>query len=350
MMHLRLFHTRARRANPGRSATPGGRRAPAACCMMALLTVSHANVADAQQARTALSPDTILVGDVFRAALRIDLPAGVTLSAPDTLDTTGEIENAGRMRRTTRELPDGGTEVTLVYPVTAWRTGELELPQLTITLNGPDGAREVAASFPGALVISVLPVDTAGLEPRPPKDVLGPGRLLWPWIVGALTFAAALAALVYYRRRLRDRVPALTFDVAHAGTPKERALAALDAIRGRGLVEAGQFKEFYSGLTEVLRAFLEEFDTAWGTELTSAEVVDACRHAVASESAAILAELLGAADQVKFNRRRPAPAEALGEWEAARRWIDHFHLRGPTPSGVTGAPEREPAHDPEGPR
>jgi hypothetical protein len=302
-----------------------------------------------QQVRSAITPDTILVGDIFYAALRVELPPGVTLSVPDTLPLSGAVENAGRVRRNNRELPGGSTEVTLGYPLTAWRPGEHTIPDVTVVLSGPDGRREQPGAFPTALVLSVLPADTAGVEPRPPKDVLGPSRLLWPWVLGAVTLVGALAALVYYRRRRGERAPRLEFDVAHAGSPRERALAALDLIRRQGLLEDGRLKEFYSGTIAALRAFLEEFDTAWGAELTSTELVRASRGSLDDEDAAGLAAILDAADQVKFNRRQPAHTDAVSEWEAVRSWISGFHLRAPSPSrddtsgqGASPAPDRTP--------
>lgn len=305
---------------------------------IALLVAGGLREAAAQVVRTAVTPDTISIGDIFHAAARVRIPPGAILAAPDTLATSGDLENAGRMRRTTRELPDGDTEITLIYPLTAWRTGELELPAVTIRLTDPNGTEEVlSAAFPNTLIMSVLPVDTAGVEPRPPKDVLGPSRLLWPWIVGAITLAAAVVAFVYYRRRTRSRGLGLTFDVARADSPKERALAALDRVRGLGLIENGEFKMFYTGTVAALRAFLEEYDTAWGTELTSSELLAACRDALPTRDAEDLARILAAADQVKFNRRVPAAPEAIEDWTTVRSWIEGFELRVPV-----GDPEVEP--------
>lgn len=309
------------------------------------------STANAQQIRVAIAPDTILVGDVFWAALRVELPPGWTLTAPDSLAITGEVENAGRMNQTIRDRPDAGAEVTLAYPVTAWRAGAVNLPPVKILLNGPDGPEEVPASFPVVQVRSVLPADTAGVEPQPPKDVFGPNRLLWPYLVGALTLAAALAGLIYYRRRLMAKEPALTFDVAEIGSARERALAALDGLRAAGLVERGEVKEFYSASTGVLRAFLEEFDTTWGAELTSSELLHACRGGVAAADIDNLGQILDAADQVKFNRRQPAAVEAFAEWAAVRRWIDQFRLLSPVPPAPVSTTDTDTDTDAaEGPR
>lgn len=327
--------------DPRAPAAATGRRLVFLCiATLALLLAGGITTARAQKVRSAITPDSILVGDVFRAAIRIELPPSYTLVAPDTLPVHQTIENAGRRRLDTRELPDGGTEVTIIYPLTAWRTGEHPLPSIDLTLNGPDGVRVETVNLPVAYIESVLPVDTAGLTPRPPKDVIGASRLIWPWIVAALTIALGIVAFVYYQRRRRPSSPALTFDVAHADSPRERALAALDRLRAQGLVEEGRFKEFYSGTTAALREFLEEYNADWGTELTTAELIVACGPALNDDPATVLARLLSAADQVKFNRGQPTAEAALADWEAARHWVKTFQLRSPA------APEDAPVPRP----
>jgi len=323
-----------------------GRRLVLLFAALALLPVGTPDIALAQEIRAAIAPDSILIGDVFRAAIRLELPPGYTVTAPDTLPVHETIENAGRRRVDTRELSDGGTEVTIVYPLTAWRTGEHPLPAIDLVLNGPDGIRIETVTLPVANVASVLPVDTAGLTPRPPKDVIGASRLIWPWVVAALTLAAGIVAFVYYQRRRKPSGPKLTFDVAHAASPRERALAALDRLRAQGLVEQGRFKEFYTGTTAALRAFLEEYDDAWGTELTSAELVAVCRPYLSDDTLAGLVRILDAADQVKFNRGQPSAESALADWEAARHWIKSFQLHAPTePDAESALLAAEPGTD-----
>lgn len=320
------------------AATAGRRTVLLYAATLAALLVAGTSTARAQQVQSTIVPDSILVGDVFQAAIRLELPPGYSVTAPDTLPVHETVENAGRRRLDTRELPDGGTEFTIVYPLTAWRPGEHPLPPVDLTLTGPEGVRVETVTLPVAYIESVLPVDTAGLTPRPPKDVIGASRLIWPWILAALMLALGLVALVYYQRRRRPRGPALTFDVAHADSPRERALAALDRIRGQGLVEEGRFKEFYSGTTAVLREFLEDNDAAWGTDLTSAELLAACGPALNDDATASLARLLDAADQVKFNRGQPTAEIALADWEAARHWIKSFQLRTPATPDATPEP------------
>lgn len=293
----------------------------------------------AQEIRTAVTPDTAHVGDVVRAAIRVDLPPGHAATFPDSLPIAGDVENAGRMSRVSRPLPDGGSEVTAIYPLTPWRPGELELPDIAVVVEGPDGTRALQATFKAMTVRSVLPPDTAGIEPQPPKDVLGPSRVVWPYIAALVAALAALAAFLYwYRKRRRP----LRLEEGRAVPPRERALEALETIRAIGLVEAGELKEFYGRTTTAVRAFLEEINPEWSGDLTTHELIDRMRATLDTEPDPALVRLLQAADLVKFANRRPNPAEAFGEWEGFRTWVATFEWRAPEPEPVN-EPEAVPA-------
>lgn len=294
---------------------------------LSALLAGGVGVARAQEVRSTLAPDTILPGDVFRAAIRVELPPGYSLAAPDTIPIADEVENAGRRRIETRELPDGGTEVEITYPLTAWSPGDHHLPAVDLTLSGPDGIWIETVTLPVVSVASVLPGDTSELAPRPPKDVIGASRLIWPWILAALTIALGVVGFVYLQRRRRPPSPALALDVADPGSPRERALAALDRIRAAQLLERGEFKQFYAETASVLRIFLEEYDPDWGTDLTSGELIAATAAAIDDDSAVVLAKFLDAADQVKFNRRDATAEAAVADWEMVRHWIKAFRVK-----------------------
>src|SRR5690606_3793554 len=138
-----------------------------------------------QEVRVAVTPDTIAVGDVFHAAVRVDVPPGFRVELPDTLPVSGDLENAGRRRDLAEPLEGGGERLTFAYPLTAWRPGPIELPEIEARLVGPgESPRPLAIRLPSGVVRSVLPADTAGVQPRPLKDVLGADRLWWPILVG----------------------------------------------------------------------------------------------------------------------------------------------------------------------
>ena len=92
----------------------------------ALLALASAGAVAAQQPQAAVIPQSITVGDVFHAAVRLELPPGATLGAPDTRALPEHVELAGR-REVRVDTADGARRVTLIYPLSAWRPGEYAL-------------------------------------------------------------------------------------------------------------------------------------------------------------------------------------------------------------------------------
>ncbi|HEX7090422.1 MAG TPA: hypothetical protein VF192_09810 [Longimicrobiales bacterium] len=311
----------------------------AAACAVLLLGAGPRGGAG-QDVRVAVTPDTVTVGDIFHVAVRLDLPPGVRVESPDSLAVSGEIENAGRHRVASEPLEGGGQRLTLAYPLTAWRPGPVSLPPLPLRLIGPgEEARTLDLRLPRAVVRSVLPPDTAGIQPQPLKDVLGGERILWPILLAlALLAAAAAGLIIWLRRRRRADAPVL----APALPPRERALAALDRARGLGLVEAGEIKAFYTLITDALREFLEATEPGWSRDLTTSEVLATLRGELDARAWEALARVFEAADMVKFARRRPDAPVAFEEWQAARDWVASFERPLATASAASGTPQPSP--------
>ena len=279
--------------------------------------------ARAQEASTAVVPETITVGDVFHAAVRVDVPAGAEVAFPDTLGLAGDdIETASRVRIAVDTI-GGAQRITAAYPLTAWRAGNtLQLPALTYAVN--EGGRQTlhTAAFPEFVLSSVLPADTAGIEPQPARDVWGANRVWWPWLLAAaVLLLAGLIAFYLWRRRR----PAVVETVAPPTvSPREAALTALAEVRAAHFVERGEHKQFYISLSAIVRTYLERVDGEMGTDLTTSEITAEVRRRGAPGALLELLRLLGTADLVKFARARPGPADAYADLDAATRWVESY--------------------------
>lgn len=272
----------------------------------------------AQTVQTRISHDTIRVGDPFRAIVRIELPAGMEIMLPDSLTPTEDVENAGKVRMR-RDSANGVVTVVAAYPLTAWRTGPLELPMFMPWLRDAEGRKQMAVALPDINVISVLPADTAGIKPKPPKDVLGADRLWWPWLLLALAVAVALGVLYWWWRRRGRAEPAEA--PIPAIMPRERALHEIDRIRTLGLIEQKEYKRYYSLLSEVLRQYVQTVEPAWSTYLTTEEL--AARSA-GNAGVKPAMSVLRHADLVKFARSIPEPDAARADLDHARAWVSNY--------------------------
>ncbi len=310
------------------AARMGGRLAG----MGAALVLALAAPAVGQQVRAGLVPDTATIGDVVNAVVTIELPPGYQVGVPDSLPVSDTLENAGHRGVSERTLAGGVKELTVVFPLTPWRTGDLPIPPIPLRVVGPGVDRQLQATLVGLHARSVLPADTALRQPKPPKDVVGPDRLLWPYILAAILALLLLAALIYWLwRRLRRR--ALVVVPEEVLSPRERALRELDRVRAAGLLETDEVKAFYSRSTDAVRGYLDVLDPGWGADRTTSELIPRLR-TLDLKIAAELARVLDRADLVKFARVRPASPEALGDWGELRRWVEQFPEPQPAEAGT----------------
>ena len=295
----------------------------------AMLCLAIALPATAQQVQTGVSSDSIRVGDPFRAVVRFTLPPGMDVVLPDSIASTDDVESAGAVRMW-RDTANGGITVSAAYPLTAWRTGPLPLPELNVVMKTAQGERPTAIKLPDITVLSVLPADTTNIEAKPPKDVLGGNRVWWPWIVGLLILLALIAASIWWYRRRRKAVEA---DALPMIMPRERALQELDRIQKLGLVEAGDFKRHYTLLSEVLRKYTATVEPAWGTDLTTDEL--AARTREVEETRPAIA-VLRQADLVKFARSTPDAETARRDLDRAREWVSSYPATATAPAPAEG--------------
>jgi hypothetical protein len=282
---------------------------------VALCALASAPTTSAQRPQVAVLPETIAVGDIFHAAIRLELAEGSELLAPDTLALPEDLENAGR-RELRVDSAGGARRVTVLYPLTAWRPGSYELPRVTLQLRMQQGARQVAVQLPGFTVRSVLPEDTAGIEMKGAKDVLGANRIWWPWLLLALLALLAVLAYLWWRRH-RAAEPVVSVPPLPA---REVALARLAALRRSGLLERGELKPFYEELSETMRHYAATVAVEWSVDLTTTELAQQIRRRDVTLLDVI--RVLGTADLVKFARARPPADAGLRDLDAAEAWIE----------------------------
>jgi hypothetical protein len=266
-----------------------------------------------------VQPDTVTVGDRFVVLLRVQAPPGVRVEPPARLDSAPELHPAGpRIDRGDAAARIAG----FGYPMVAWRPGVLPARSAALRVTHPDG-RVATLRVPLRLpfVRSVLPADTSKIEPRGPKDVIGPERdlrLMLFLVLLALLLLAPTA--VWVRRWLRKRL------ARGPGAPpadlRARALATLDRAQKMRLVETEEWKPFYTLTSEALRGYLDALSPRWGADLTTEELVRALEASdVEGGTAAVVGGLLAEADAVKFARVGSTPAEAERHWRRARELV-----------------------------
>lgn len=285
---------------------------------LAFSTPIHAQTSGVQ---VGVDPDTVTVGDRFRAAVFVPLAGGqASVELPPAPD--GRWQTVGEAQRT-----DSAGIARIVIPMVAWVPGPGGAAQGEVRLTARDGSvSTLPIAIPLPFVRAVLPADST--RPRGPRDVVDVPRppLPWAWILAALLALALLAGWMWLRRkRGGTRVTA---------DARQHALAELDRVRASGLAEAGDLEGFYARTSAVLREFMASTDPALGVDLTSHELMDRLsRNGSRPGDLNRLADVLADADLAKFARRAPSADRALDDWGAARRWVESFGRHGAAAEG-----------------
>ncbi len=295
---------------------------------LAFLAVQMPDGQDAVRVAAQLTPDSARIGQRVTLTLTVsEVPAGAEVVFPELPDT-GAVSALAPPARLTGAPAAGVWRAR--YELAAWSLGELQLPAAEVRVLADESEQRIPIPQLTLQVISVLPA--AGLDTltwKPPAGVVGANWSLQEKLAGAALALALLSAAAAYLRR---RSAARPVPVPEARPPRERALAAIAALEENGMVEAGEFKAFYSALSQIVRTFLAEADPNWGLDLTTLELVSAVsRDGVKPAELAALSALLGGADMAKFARWRPNAADAKRALAEARRWLEQFERVMPAP-------------------
>jgi hypothetical protein len=232
---------------------------------------------------------------------------------------------------------DGKRTVSRWYELAGYTPGNhlVKSPPVLYRIAGEE-LKEAAADEALVEIESLLARPGAGSELR---DIKGPEAVPIDWRPYYLAGGAALAllalALVLYRTLNRPRrqgapPPPLPAHVV--------AYQELERLRGRNLIELGAFKDYYSGLSGIVRTYLEQRFTVRAPEMTTEEFLLATARQGVLERAhrALLGDFLSESDLVKFARHLPTIADSERAFVAARRFVDETRE-----DRATASPARE---------
>lgn len=316
-------------AAPVRCGLPVVRSLAALVAAFALLAA--AAPAGAASMSAAADTTSIRVGDPIRVRVRLVTEPGSTLELPALGKTLGSLEVLSWTRAAPRER-NGERELDGVAVVTAWATGDTEIPPI---VAAGDSSGDVHTE---AIAIRVASV---GIEKsQDVRPIRGPVALPRNWLlIAAIVLGAALVALAAFLlvrrlRRKRHDLPAVPIVVRPA---HELAYEALDRLASERLVERGHAAEHVARLADILRDYHGARFGFLALDMTTSEIVAALRPLIDAGSASsrmALAEtraFLEEADLVKFADVVPDDEEARGGVARVRGIVDETRVRDEQP-------------------
>jgi hypothetical protein len=259
--------------------------------------------------KTSLDHSTITVGDLVKLKLEVRRPDDLKIQPPALQGELGEwFVRQIKESATSKSEPGWNTE-TFELELTIYKTGEFEIPSISLGVVGNDGKKGTVSSSPVKIKVeSVLGSgDNVLRDLKPQAEIPSDYRplLFFLAIVGA--FLVLVFQLIHYFRKRQRISPSLPVDTR---TPEEVAREALHRLMARQLIEQGLFKNFYLEISEIIKRYLGVRLRIISLERTTEEILDDLKFIGLSEiyyrtTRAFLEDC----DLVKFAKYHPSQTE-----------------------------------------
>jgi len=256
--------------------------------------------------------DSVTVGERIRITHSFIYPESLSMRVPEKIDpgtcrilsfvwsenrTDGEIEKVADVSMITLDLE------------------EARLPAIAVDFITPSGDTLVA--FTDEVLIPVRQMTAGASGPRPLKEQWIAPVSYTKWLLaGLLLLVVAALLLWWFRRRARRAIeeppePVLPADYV--------ALTELSRVERLNMLERGEFKKYYTMVTDVIRRYLEARYGVDALDRTTSELLaelEDRRYRVDK-----LDGLLNEADLVKFARLKPAESTGIAAMSTAREIV-----------------------------
>lgn len=293
----------------------------------AALTASITSLAADRQVAVKASLDSanLIMGRQTALHLEVVGPIGQEgdLLLPDSIWQEVEISDITDPVYT--DLGNGRRQMLRDIIIQSFDSGVYTLPPVLYI----DGQDTFISNRP---VLKVLPVSVDTLKTvHDYADVVNPKRQLldyvpdWMaeyglWILLALL---AIAAGVYVWIRYRKKGTVLPVVTKREEPPYDMAMRQLDELKGEGLCDRGEEKQYYTRLIDILRIYLHRRFGINAMEMTTTQIRSALRHNEATRmSEQQLSRVLEMADFVKFAKVRPLPDDNAAAMRSAVQFVE----------------------------
>ena len=216
-------------------------------------------------------------------------------------------------------------ELIKKYGLTQFDSGRYLIPKLLVKINQKEFRTDSLS-----IVVNNVKVDTTKQQMYDIKNIIAteekPSSEWWKWLfLLVLIIASGFGSYFIVKKLQKSQIK----DEEFFASPIEKAIAYLQNLDKKQLIQKGEVKEYYSEMTDIARTYIEESVKVPAMESTSSELIAALKKAISEKKMFINREelekfkwVLENADLVKFAKSKPLQFEI----EKDKGIIDKFIL------------------------
>ena len=285
---------------------------------IALLLLAGATAAAQQTPRVTahVEPDSIAIGDRFDYVIDVEKDLVQVVEFPEFEDPKGQIELVESLPVDTLERDGRHLKLRKRYRLAAFDEGHYNLGTAHVRYADKNILDTLSSRDSIYLKVGTFEIDSTSQSIYDVKDLhnlpfrLGEIRTYLIWGAAALLLIAAAAwGLVRWLRSRGKRIGDL-FRPAPPLPPHVAAIQALEALHNQKLWQNNRHKQYYSGITDILRTYIAARWEIGAMEMTSDEIIAAMQPVELPDKARMdLTAILRVADLVKFAKAAPEAEE-----------------------------------------
>jgi len=259
----------------------------------------------------------VAVGKPFSLDLSMKVPYGYYVEwnefATDTLSAQIDILKRSDLLRTA----DADSNIIVQQQLTlmTFDTGYVQVPPVGLTYapSAESQLRMKAYTDPLQLYATTIAVDTTqAFRPLvPPIEKPVSMQEVFPWILGALLLVLAGLVAWYFVKHRKPKVDENGEPIKGPVIPPyTKAIGDLESLKQQKLWQVGKVKEYYSGLTDIAREYIEGQFQVNAVEMATDDILREVRDLNFDERLyGKLKETMELSDLVKFAKYSASPLE-----------------------------------------
>lgn len=221
--------------------------------------------------------DSILIADQFEYGFKLEgVEPGTGLAMSDfstisndtlTLVRNWQIDTLKTNKKT------GVLDIKASVLLSPFEEGDYHLPPVVVLRTIDNQVDTLVFDAPEPIAVKTMPVDTATFVIHDIKAQMTyplTFREIAPWVAGGILLIAVIIAIILYIRKKmaqRSEEQEITQEAAYIV-----ALRELEKYRGDKLWVADKQKTYYSGITDILKTYIDNSFKIDAPEMTTAEL------------------------------------------------------------------------------
>ena len=298
-----------------------------------LFTALAARAQDTPTVTARVEPDSILIGDRFDYIIDVEKDLVQVVEFPEFDPRDGKIELVEDCPVDTLERDGRHLRLRKRYRLAAFDEGKYNLGAAQVLYADKNILDTLRSRDSVYLEVATFQIDSTSqsiYDLKPQKNL--PFRFLeikgyatWGILILLLLLVGAYAL----QRWLASRGKGFgdLFKPAPPLPPHVAAIQALEALHNQKLWQNNRHKQYYSGLTDILRTYIAG---RWGLgamEMTSDEIIEAMRQEELPDKARMdLTAILRDADLVKFAKATPEAEQNEADYLKAYYFVEETKL------------------------